>query len=67
MGGGTLPTGFAGISRSSSAPCKMRFSSERHAMTVACSSSLPRSSYCHWRIEDAVISPSRRRPKLGRR
>jgi DNA-binding GntR family transcriptional regulator len=23
-------------------------------MTVPCSSLLPRSSYCHWRIEDAV-------------
>ena len=32
LGGGTLPTGFAGISRSSSAPYKMRFSSERQAI-----------------------------------
>src|SRR4029453_998495 len=45
----------------------MGFRSEGQAMTVPCSSSLPRSSYCHWRMEDAVISLSRRRPKGGRR
>lgn len=56
-----LPTGLSGISRSSSAACRMRLSSDRQAMTVPWSS-LARSSCCHWRTRDGLTSLGRRQP-----
>jgi len=56
-----LPTGLSGISRSSSAACRMRLSSDRQAITLPWSS-LARSSCCHWRTRDGLTSLGRRQP-----